>query len=280
MFGIGINRLQKGKITYIQDETKFKDEQDSFSFEDITSIYHRETRNFTNSTYTGTDLMLALGINNEEKLYRIHTNSNNEKEYKTIYKLSHEIFKYTDDTLNKIYEITNKIEFQTFETSNIIIELNQNEITLKYIGDKSHYKDFKVTQIHYDSYDNNGIIFIGENRKETIHISNISNKGLFLKLVNEIIPIEQQPQTYFSELYEKAKSILWKIYLVYITIMGGSALLHTFCCEFIPINGYSRFAIILLIFHILMTLIMKYLVIPNNDKKMQKEIDNITKDKE
>ena len=271
MFLNNIDTIKKRKLTYQDGDNFFLDDGKKYHFKDITSYYHIEIEHFTNSIYQGNELDLSLTFKDIEKPYIIHIKSNHEEKYKTVYKLSHGIANYREKYLMQNYNDTKELRFKSF-SNDFDIVIKDQDIYVEYLN-PIHNQGFKIEKIYLiDKH----IELVGDKQKEKIAINQISDKLLFLKTIPEFIAMEFKVPFHIKVMAE-VMPIFWILYFAYIILLGGSFLLHRFCCQEIPKNNYTEIAAVLLIFTVIMML-FGYITEPLEKRKRKREFENSTKE--
>jgi len=265
MFLNNIDTIKKRKLTYQDGDDFFIDDGKKYHFKDITLYYHIEIEHFTNSIYQGKELDFRLTFKDVDKPYIIHIESNHEEKYKTIYKLSHAIASYREKYLMQNYNDTKELKFKSFG-SDFDIVIKDKDVYVEYLN-PIHNKGFKIEKIYLiDKH----IEVVGDKQKEKISINQISDKLLFLKTIPEFITMEFKVPWHIK-IMAKIAPIFWSIYFAYIILLGGSFLLHRFCCEEIPKNSYTEIAGGFLIFTTIMML-LGYIAEPAQRRKREREL--------
>lgn len=264
--------IKKRKIVHQNSDEFFYDDVSKYLFSDITSHYHSETSHYTNSVYQGTSLLFTVTFRDVEKPYRIEIDSNKEEKYKTVYLLSFAIASYRTKNIRQAFEEAQEIRFATLDSFDIV--LKNGSVYLEYRSASSHHKPLKVEKI-LQSYDKKSLEFMMQNRLEHIEINSISDKMPFLELCSKVVALEEKPLTFFQKAMQAIMPLATKLYLLYITTFGTAYFLHRFCCESIPINGWTETGGILLVFTAIMYVLINFFVVPHEIQKREEEMENL-----
>ncbi|MEK6659448.1 MAG: hypothetical protein AABY36_07205 [Campylobacterota bacterium] len=262
--------IKKRKIVHQDSDEFFYDDATKYLFSDITSHYYKEISHYTNSVYQGTSLLFTVTFANTEKPYRIEIDSNKEAKYKTIYLLSFAIATYRAKMLRKAFEEEQEVRFHTLDSFDIVVK--NGGMFLEY-PNKNPTRIEKILQSH----DKRRLEFIAQETKEHIETNSISDKMVFLELCSKVVAVEEKPLNFFQKAMQKITPLATKLYLLYIATFGTAYFLHSFCCEAIPINGWTETGGILLVFTAIMYVLMNFFVVPDEIKKREKEMDNLFK---
>lgn len=265
---IGRDTLKKRAIIHENSDEFFYDDDIKYLFSDITSHYHSETSHYTNSVYQGTSLLVTVTFLDVEKPYRIEIDSNKEAKYKSVYLLSFAIAAYRAKILRKAFEEGCEVRFATLDVFGIVIK--EGDMFLEY-PNKTPIKVEKILQSH----DKRGLEFIAQETKERINLNSISDKVVFLELSSQVLPLEEKSLSLIQKALQTITPIARKLYLLYITTFGTAYFLGRFCCEDIPVNGWSETGAILLIFTAIMYTLMHFFIVPHEIEKREKEMDNL-----
>lgn len=263
---LNTDNIKKKNITYNQNDLFFMQGDKKIDFENITSYFHKETRVTTNSVYEGIKLEFGCRVLNREDNIKFLIDSNKDVKYKTIYSISLALEKYRYSRLNDEYKATQKMTFETWNNLFDIV-LEGESISINYKGEKSHYKPMKVNKI---TQQENIIIFHGNGRTQVVYVQDIADYKLFLELCIKIISIELNKND------SKLKSIFWKYFIIFIVVFGINGWFKLCCMDNEVIETTSILSSILLGVWAIIYPIQRFIIEPLNNRKREKELNNIS----
>jgi hypothetical protein len=257
--------IKKRVISFEKGSDYFKDDEQIIKFEDITTFYHQETMQLTNSVYEGNELKFTLHLKNLIKPYIIKIDSNKKEKYSQIYNLSYAITSFRAKNILKEFE-EKSIEFQTLNDFKLILS-KENILELQYLGNKNHYEPFIVHKIKMQK---NLLIFQSQNkRQETIYANSISDIALFLQEISKQNYFEDESQ----KIYKKEKK-LYFIMMGLLIIFGLNGYFEFCCMDNDLVDIISNLSMILLGVVILTSPVF-WFVRKWNNKKIEEERNNL-----